>query len=262
MDEHTHARRLSDAGRAELKGWEGDAKKRGAPMLRAYDDGVGIWTIGWGHTRTVKPGQVITTERAEQLLDQDLGGFEAAVSQLATAPSQMQYDAMVLLAFNIGIAAFTRSTVLRAHNRGDYDAAARAFAMWNRAGGRVLRGLIKRRAAEAALYLKGSRMFERSLIERDVLIDDTQPTPDTQDVDASLTQSRTVQGGAVVTTATVVGAMGTASQIARDASDTYTSVTAFGIPVMWLAAAAAIAALCGVGYMLWARYDDKRRGFK
>ena len=84
--------------------------------------------------------------------------FEKAVLDgLGGKPaSQEQFDAMVCLTYNIGPAAFARSTVLRKHNAGDFPAAAKAFLMWNKAGGKVLRGLTRRREAEAALYRSGS----------------------------------------------------------------------------------------------------------
>jgi lysozyme len=114
----------------------------------------GVWTIGWGSTGPhVKPGMTITQERGEALLRADLGRFEAAVTRLVTVNvSQAQYDAMVSLAFNIGIAAFGRSSVLRHVNARSFDAAAKAFALWNKGGGRVLSGLVRRRAAESALF--------------------------------------------------------------------------------------------------------------
>ena len=227
-------------------------------MLTAYDDGVGVWTIGWGHVDGVRPGQTITEKQAEQLLTNDLARFEAAVDRaVGDSADDNQFDAMVLLAFNIGIAAFMRSTVLKAHLRGDYDSAARAFALWNKAGGRVLRGLVKRRAEEAALYLSSytvemSRKYTPT----------QQTTPDTDNVDAPLTQSRTMQGGAVVTGATAITALSTASQMTSDASTAYQNVTALGIPIAWIAAAASLAALIGVAYMMWARWHDKRKGYK
>jgi lysozyme len=252
------SRQISSAARGRLKKLEGLS-------LSAYDDGVGVLTIGYGHTGDVKLFDKLTEAQADQLLMKDLARFESGVANLVSAETDdPQFDAMVLLAFNIGLAAFARSTVLKAHNRGDYDSAARAFALWNKAGGRVMRGLVRRRAEEAALYLS-SYACDRSRYGAEldrVWAATQQPTPDIKGVDAPLIQSRTMQGGAVVTGATAITALSTASQMTSDASTAYQNVSALGIPIIWIAAGAAAATLIGVAYMLWARWDDKRKGFK
>jgi lysozyme len=122
--------------------------------LNAYRDAVGVWTIGYGHTATAKPGQRISAERAEELLRRDLETFERGVSRLLKVePTQAQFDAMVSLAFNVGLGAFGRSTLLRLMNRGSYTAAADQFGRWVYAGGRKLRGLVRRRQAERELFV-------------------------------------------------------------------------------------------------------------
>lgn len=120
----------------------------------SYDDGFGTWTIGYGHTAGVAPGQRISAAEAERMLSDDLATYEARVRQLCTrAPSSNELAAMVSLAFNIGVGAFQRSTALRKHNAGDPVGAAEAFKLFRRAGGREVPGLLRRRNAEAALYL-------------------------------------------------------------------------------------------------------------
>jgi lysozyme len=131
--------------------------------LKAYKCPAGIWTIGYGHTgRDVTPGLVITQQRAEELLEADVQYFEQAIDKLlGNAPTtQAQFDAMVSLAFNIGMgsaklarAGFATSSVLRKHLLKDYAGAADSFLLWNKGGGRVLPGLVNRRAAERAWYL-------------------------------------------------------------------------------------------------------------
>jgi lysozyme len=125
--------------------------------LTAYKDIAGVWTLGWGETSGIKAGMTWTQEEADRRLCDRLQGFYDAVNLLTkyqTTP--FEYAAMVSLAYNIGDAAFARSSVLKAHNRGDKAAAARAFHLWNKAGGKVIRGLSLRRAKEAALYLTPS----------------------------------------------------------------------------------------------------------
>ena len=123
--------------------------------LTAYKCPAGIWTVGFGSTGShVYPGLTITKAQADELLRSDLRRFEDAVAQAAPRSTDNQFSAMVALSFNIGIDAFKRSSVLRKHLAGDHDGAANAFLLWNKAGGKVLNGLVRRRAAEAALYRK------------------------------------------------------------------------------------------------------------
>jgi len=142
------AAQLSNAGFRLIKDCEGLS-------LTAYRCPAGRWTIGYGHTgQDVRPGQQITMQEAARLLAGDVAGFARAVARLARQPSENEFAAMVSLAYNIGTEHFARSTVLRLHNKGDREGAAAAFAMFNKSRGRVLPGLIARRQAEAALYLK------------------------------------------------------------------------------------------------------------
>lgn len=123
--------------------------------LKAYRCPAGVLTIGYGSTGShVREGQIITEAQADALLRSDLRRFEDCVAKEAPAATENQFSAMVALAFNIGTAAFRDSTVLRKHRAGDYAGAADAFAMWTKAGGRELAGLVRRRAAEAQLYRK------------------------------------------------------------------------------------------------------------
>lgn len=128
--------------------------------LKAYNDAVGVPTIGWGMTyypdgRKVQMGDQITQAQADEMADtimrRDFAGpVDASLGDSPTTPAQ--FGAMVALAYNVGVGNFRKSSVLRRHLAGDHAGAAAAFAMWNKAGGRVLPGLTRRRAAEAALY--------------------------------------------------------------------------------------------------------------
>lgn len=128
--------------------------------LKAYPDpGTGgePWTIGWGHTAGVHEGDWISQGEADELLLEDVEEFEDGVNKLlGQCPTkQCQFDAMVSLSYNIGLGNFRKSTVLKRHKLGNHLGASRAFALWNKAAGRVMRGLTRRRAAEARLYLSG-----------------------------------------------------------------------------------------------------------
>lgn len=124
--------------------------------LTAYQDSVGIWTIGVGHTgwvgvKPVKRGMVITQAQSREILRADLRRFENAVNDcVSVSLAQYQFDALVSLAFNIGERAFRRSTLLKLLNRGDYHAASEQFLRWKNAGGRPI--LLNRRKREKALF--------------------------------------------------------------------------------------------------------------
>lgn len=128
--------------------------------LKAYDDGVGVWTIGYGTTVypngvVVKKGDSCTLEQAKSFFQHDLRRFETTVNGIVTVSlSQNQFNALVSLAYNIGINAFKNSTLVNYLNAGNYKAAADQFLVWNKGGGKVLKGLVRRRAAERDLFLK------------------------------------------------------------------------------------------------------------
>lgn len=126
--------------------------------LKAYDDGVGVWTIGYGTTVIngvkVKKGDTCTLEQAKKYMASDLKKFEAAVNKVTVALNQNQFDALVSLTYNIGANAFANSTLLKKLNAGDYKGAASQFDVWNKAGGKVMRGLTNRRAIERKLFEK------------------------------------------------------------------------------------------------------------
>ncbi len=140
-------RTINSAGLNLIKDFEG-------LRLSSYRDAVGVWTIGYGHTRTAGPGQRITNEQATALLRQDVATFEKAVSQAVRVPiTNNQFAALVSFAYNVGSGALNSSTLLRRLNAGDVSGAADEFLRWNRAGGQVLAGLTRRRVAERDLFL-------------------------------------------------------------------------------------------------------------
>tara|TARA_R100001198_G_scaffold51472_1_gene28829 strand:- start:25 stop:546 length:522 start_codon:yes stop_codon:yes gene_type:complete len=136
----------SSAGLALIKEHEG-------LRLDAYLCPAKVWTIGYGHTGDVHPGQRITEAMADLLLQADLKSFERAVSASVKVPlTQGQFDALVSFTFNVGAGAFRLSTLLRVLNEGDYRAAAKQFDRWVHGGGKVLPGLVRRRRDERALF--------------------------------------------------------------------------------------------------------------
>lgn len=122
--------------------------------LTTYKCSAGVDTIGYGSTGAhVKPGMKITQAESEALLIKDLARFESGVSRLAKKTTQGQFDALVSFAFNLGLGNLESSTLLKLHNADKYTEAADQFKRWNKAAGKVLSGLTRRREAERSVYL-------------------------------------------------------------------------------------------------------------
>lgn len=128
--------------------------------LKAYLCPANVWTIGWGTTVypngiKVKKGDTCTIEQARAFKNHDLKRFQKCVNDTVAVPlNQNQFDALVSLTYNIGEAAFKSSTLLKKLNAGDFAGAADQFLVWNKSKGKVLNGLVNRRAAERTLFLK------------------------------------------------------------------------------------------------------------
>ena len=138
--------KLGERGTEILKYFEGC-------KLTAYQDSVGVWTIGYGHTKGVYNGMTITQEETEQMLLTELEEYEGYIENMVTVPlTQNQFDALVVWIYNLGPTNFKNSTLLKELNAGNYNAAGQEITRWNKAGGKVLAGLVKRREAEAELF--------------------------------------------------------------------------------------------------------------
>jgi len=148
--------RIGSAGVDLIKRFEGCARLRADGRFAAYPNpGTGNvpWTIGWGATGPgIGPGTIWTQQQCDERLARDLARYAQEVAHaLGEADTtQNQFDALVSFHYNTG--AIGRATLTRRHKAGDHAAAEREFARWVRAGGRVLAGLVRRRAAEARLY--------------------------------------------------------------------------------------------------------------
>lgn len=141
--------KTSDKGIAIIKEFEGFREI-------AYQDSVGVWTIGYGDTGpNVNKGDKITKQEAENRLRLRLANeFEPGVlGSLKRRPSQNEFDAMVSLAYNIGVSAFAGSTLVKMFNEGNITGATDQFLRWNKAGGKVLNGLNRRREKERQLFM-------------------------------------------------------------------------------------------------------------
>jgi GH24 family phage-related lysozyme (muramidase) len=138
--------KTSEVGRELIKEFEGCRQV-------AYQDSVGVWTIGYGHTKDVYEGQLSIKKTCDRFLEEDLEEFEGYVDSYVKVPlTQNQFDALVAWTFNLGPGNLSESTMLRKLNEGDYDAVPDEMRRWNKAGGEVLNGLVRRRDAEANLF--------------------------------------------------------------------------------------------------------------
>lgn len=198
------------------------------------------WTIGYGFTKGVRSGDTMTREQAEQRLRSELSQYEAGVMRATGGiVTQAQFDALVSFAWNVGVAGMSGSSVIKAHNRGDYQAAARAFALWNKAGGKVWPGLTRRRAAEAAMYLSGEPAEMPQAVE-----------PERSMSASSINRAGVVAGG--------TAAVATVAETARTVADVKYSAQSLGdwlVPVLLLA----VVVLCG--YIVWERVKVRREGW-
>jgi lysozyme len=220
-------------------------------VLKAYRCPAGVWTIGWGQTEGVQPSHVWTQEQADQDFCDGLASYATRVLALVDGEaSPEELAALVSLAWNIGLGALARSSVLRAHKAGNRQAAARAFGLWNKArvNGvlQVLPGLTSRRAAEAALYLSAEQSLQRM--------------PQAVETESSLAASPIARGGVAVAGVGVVDLVATATQEAGPQLAAVTQVTqqartlvvdTLGVPLEWLLPALLVAV--GLGIWHWRR---------
>ena len=121
--------------------------------LEAYKCPAGVWTIGYGHIKGVQEGDVITEQQADDMLVEELEEYENYIHNLVSCPlNQNQFDALVSWVYNLGSSNLQASTLLKVLNAGDYAGVPTQMLRWNKAGGKVLEGLTRRRQAEADLF--------------------------------------------------------------------------------------------------------------
>ena len=151
--------KTSFIGRNLIKTFEGYREN-------AYLDPVGIWTIGYGHTGGVQEGDTVTEKDADILLQQDLKAAEDTVNATGLKLSQLQFDALVSLVYNIGSGNFQSSTLLKllGQSTKPRPELEQWWKVWNKAGGQVLKGLERRRAAEYTLYSRGFFLLAAAMV--------------------------------------------------------------------------------------------------
>lgn len=138
--------KTSEEGRALIKKFEGCE-------LEAYQCSANVWTIGYGHTQGIKEGDVCTQEDADRMLEEDLEEFEGYVQEAVNVPlEQHEFDALVAWTYNLGPSNLRSSTMLKRLNDSKFDQVPLEMRRWNKAGGKVLDGLVRRREAESLLF--------------------------------------------------------------------------------------------------------------
>jgi len=137
---------ISQEGLSLIKKFEGCE-------YNAYKCAAGVWTIGYGHTADVKEGDLVTQQEADKILEEDMKEYEGYIKSAVTVDlNQNQFDSLVSWVFNLGPSNLSSSTLLTKINNKDWDNVPEQIKRWNKAGGKVLEGLIRRREAEALLF--------------------------------------------------------------------------------------------------------------
>ena len=121
--------------------------------LKSYQDSVGVWTIGYGHTKGVEEGQEISQDEAEEMLASELDEYEGYINDMVECDlEQHQFDALVAWVYNLGPTNLRSSTMLKRLNANDLEDVPNQIKRWDKAGGKVLAGLVRRREAEALMF--------------------------------------------------------------------------------------------------------------
>ena len=119
----------------------------------AYQDSVGVWTIGFGHTKGVKEGQTCSIEDAESMLADEMDEYEGYINNMVKVELQQhEFDALVAWVYNLGPTNLGESTMLKVLNGGQFDRVPDEMNRWTRAGGKILEGLVRRRQAESLMF--------------------------------------------------------------------------------------------------------------
>lgn len=226
--------------------------------LTAYFCPAGVPTIGRGHTKGITDQMVrdkytITIAEEQALFHEDMMEWENAIlSMLVRKPNENQLAAFISLAFNIGLEGFRSSTVRKAFERGDDQSAYRAFSLWNkitdpRTKQKVIsNGLSIRRAKEAALFL--TPVAEGDGIRHQ------EPMPQAVEPPKAMSESSINRAGLVAGGTTAIAAI---SEGVNTITMLKYSVTGLG---NWLMPLLLIVAVAAVGYIIWERFDQRKRG--
>jgi lysozyme len=211
------------------------------------------WTVGYGETKGVTFEDRWSKDEAHRHLLNRIQEFESGVLAACTlTPNPHQCSAMVSFAYNVGLGGFRKSSVLKAHNRGDFVAAANAFKLWNKAGGQVMEGLTRRRADEAALYLKP---YSDLTDDEELIAESADPVSQVIEPERPMTQSTINKASAV--------AGGTAAVAAVTETVNTVSNLKMGLESLgdWLVPALLIVTVAAAGWAIYERVKQRREGW-
>ena len=241
-----HPSTTSSTGISLVKSFEGLHKVGEDGLIRSYRCIAGRWTVGYGSTKGIRSGIKITEAEAEQKLVDDLKVSEADVKRVVNVPlSTHQFDALVCLAFNIGGTALAKSTLVRKLNKGLYDEVPSEIMRWDKA--RVdgslqsVRGLTRRRAAEAALFTMDAPLASMG--------GEAMPQKVEQSAVKSLKKSKTIAGTGIAGGATILSEVASKLEALTAYSDT-------------IQQAFLIITLGGIALAAYARYKDSLEGVR
>lgn len=239
--------KLSPVAEAMIKDHEG-------LRLKAYLCPAGRWTIGWGHTKGVHEGMTCTEAQAQRWFDEDVAeAADAIQSRLKVQTNTNQMSALVSLVFNIGAGNFNKSSVLAAHNRGDFPAAGRAFNLWVKITDPktkklvVSPGLVSRRAKEAALYLTAVSEADKT------------PTPQVVAAPVPAMRSPTAIGSAVTTGAGSIAVVSQAASAVQDIA--YQTKTTWEIIKELSPIVLGVIAMAVICYVVYRRFKRSQEGW-
>ena len=238
-----------------------DIERREGFRSTPYQDGAGVWTRGVGETEGItQDSPPVTYEEGKaQFIERLSTKYAAPVSDLLgdTPTTQDQFNSLVSLAYNIGITAFARSTVLRAHKAGNLSAATAAFSMWNKITDPITkqlvvdRGLTIRRAEEASIYHGPDEMAALG-----------SSTP-SEASEKPLSQTRSVAGGTLAAVATTMSVVAQVSSSVKDTAGNMSgAIGEFHNTWLMIGVVGGVIALVGIGWALYARWADRQAGLR
>jgi len=222
--------RMSSEGLALVKEFEG-------LRLKAYKCPAAVWTIGYGHTSAagspeVSPGLEITKDEAEEILKRDMVQYEAGVEKLVKVElEQCQFDALVDFAYNAGVGALAKSTLLKKVNAEKFDEVPAEFMKWTKGGGKELPGLVRRRRAEVKIW--------RGLdTEKPISVDEARAEPDVLAPKKSIIQSKEANGAVIAGGAGAIAVAQEVMPIVREGGDLLSAMSGTALVCLVIVAAA------------------------
>lgn len=213
------------------------------------------WTVGYGQTKGVTIDSQLTPAAAEINLRETIRPYELAVEKACTVkPTQGQFDALVSIAWNVMSAVNPKtSSIIKAHNRCDWQAASRAFGLYNKAKGKVDKGLTLRRAREGAAYLAASPSTDTGVEESENFVE--QPPPQEVDAERSMVKSQINIASTAAGGATAVAAVSETVNSVAAVKAGVASLSDWAVPILL------IAVVCLCGYIIWQRVGQRKSGW-